>query len=65
MSTWKWTLTAVTNRGSVSNYAQTLDMKGAALTTTFDVGDKLSVKHTMMALQAFALFCFVRGGIDG
>lgn len=39
------------NRGSVSNYAQTLDMKGAALTTTFDVGDKLSIKHTMMALR--------------
>lgn len=39
------------NRGSVSKYAQTLDMKSAALTTTFDVGNKLSVKHTMMALR--------------
>ena len=38
-------------RNSISNYAQTLDMKGAALTTTFDVSDKLSVKHTMMALR--------------
>ncbi len=38
-------------RNSISNYAQTLDMKAAALTTTFDVGDKLSVKHTMMALR--------------
>lgn len=35
----------------ISNYTQTLDMKGAALATTFDVGDKLSVRHTMMALR--------------
>lgn len=35
----------------ISNYKQVLDMKRAALTTTFDVGDKLSVKHTMMALR--------------
>lgn len=38
-------------RGDITNYAQTLDMKKAALTTTFDVGDKVSVKHTMMALR--------------
>lgn len=38
-------------RKNISNYAQTLDMKKAALTTTFDVGDKVSVKHTMMALR--------------
>ncbi len=38
-------------RRDISNYAQTLDMKQAALTTTFDVGDKASVKHTMMALR--------------
>ena len=36
---------------SISNYAQVLDMKRAALTTTFDVGDKVSVRHTMMALR--------------
>lgn len=36
---------------SISNYAQVLDMKKAALITTFDVGDKLRVKHTLMALR--------------
>jgi len=36
---------------TISNYKQTLDMKKAALVTTFDVGDKVSVKHTMMALR--------------
>lgn len=35
----------------ISNYHQVLDMKKAALTTTFDVGDKLSVKHTLLALR--------------
>lgn len=35
----------------ITNYKQVLDMKKAALTTTFDVGAKLSVKHTMMALR--------------
>lgn len=35
----------------ISNYRQTLDMRRAILTTTFDVGDKLSVTHTMMALR--------------
>jgi protein-glucosylgalactosylhydroxylysine glucosidase len=35
----------------ISNYLQTLDMKHAALTTTFDVGDKISVSHTIMALR--------------
>lgn len=35
----------------VSNYKQSLDMKRASLTTTFDVQDKISVKHTMMALR--------------
>lgn len=38
-------------RKDISNYTQTLDMRKAALTTTFDVGDKLAVKHTMMALR--------------
>lgn len=36
---------------NISNYAQTLDMKRAILTTTFDVGTKVSVKHEMMALR--------------
>jgi trehalose/maltose hydrolase-like predicted phosphorylase len=36
---------------SVSNYQQTLDMKRAALITTFEVGDKVSVQHTLMALR--------------
>src|SRR5918993_5621017 len=31
----------------ISNYRQVLDMKKAMLTTTFTVGDKLSVKHTI------------------
>ena len=35
----------------ISNYRQVLDMKKAALTTSFDVGNKVSVKHTMMALR--------------
>ena len=30
-------------RSNISNYAQTLDMQKAALTTTFDVGEKVSV----------------------
>jgi protein-glucosylgalactosylhydroxylysine glucosidase len=38
-------------RREISNYAQVLDMKQAALETTFDVGDKASVRHTMMALR--------------
>jgi protein-glucosylgalactosylhydroxylysine glucosidase len=39
------------NARSISNYRQTLDMKKAALVTTFDGGDKISVKHTLMALR--------------
>jgi len=39
------------NQGNISNYKQVLDMHKAALSTTFDVGDKVSVKHTMMALR--------------
>ena len=35
----------------ISDYKQTLDMKNAALTTTFNVSDKVSVKTTMMALR--------------
>ncbi len=39
------------NRNNISNYRQVLNMKKAALTTSFDVGGKVSVKHTMMALR--------------
>ena len=35
----------------IANYRQSLDMKKAILVTTFDVGDKLSVKHSMMSLR--------------
>ncbi len=35
----------------IQNYKQTLNMKEAALETTFDVGTKASVKTTMMALR--------------
>ncbi len=35
----------------ISNYQQTLNMRTAALTTTFDVGTKASVKTSMMALR--------------
>jgi trehalose/maltose hydrolase-like predicted phosphorylase len=38
-------------RQNISGYRQTLDLKKAALTTTFEVGDKLSVTHTIMALR--------------
>jgi trehalose/maltose hydrolase-like predicted phosphorylase len=38
-------------RRDISNYRQSLDMKKAELSTTFDVGDKLSVKHTVLALR--------------
>jgi trehalose/maltose hydrolase-like predicted phosphorylase len=36
---------------SISNYRQVLDMQNAELRTTFDVGDKVTVTHTMMALR--------------
>lgn len=35
----------------ISNYKQTLDMKKAVLVTSFDVGQKASVTHSMMALR--------------
>ena len=35
----------------ISNYRQTLDMQKAALTTTFDVGDKIMMKQTVLALR--------------
>ncbi|HYI76219.1 MAG TPA: glycoside hydrolase family 65 protein [Chryseolinea sp.] len=35
----------------ISNYKQVLDMKKAQLITSFDVSDKVSVKHTLMSLR--------------
>ena len=35
----------------IQNYQQRLDMKQAELTTTFEVGDQLSVNHRMLALR--------------
>lgn len=37
--------------GNISNYHQALNMYKAELTTRFDVGDKLSVQQTVMALR--------------
>jgi trehalose/maltose hydrolase-like predicted phosphorylase len=39
------------SRANISNYAQTLDMKRAILTTTFEVAGKVKVKHELMALR--------------
>jgi trehalose/maltose hydrolase-like predicted phosphorylase len=36
---------------TTSNYRQVLDMKEAKLITTFDVGNKATVTHTMMSLR--------------
>ncbi|MBO0938048.1 glycoside hydrolase family 65 protein [Fibrella sp. HMF5335] len=36
---------------TISNYRQTLDMQKAALTTTFDYQNKVTVKQTVMALR--------------
>jgi len=38
-------------RSSISDYAQTLDMRKAKLITTFNVGDKIKVKHELMSLR--------------
>jgi len=38
-------------RKDISNYRQTLDMRQAELSTTFDVGDQVSVNHRVMALR--------------
>lgn len=39
------------SRRNIRGFTQTLDMRRAEFTTTFDVEDKLSVSHTMMALR--------------
>jgi protein-glucosylgalactosylhydroxylysine glucosidase len=38
-------------RTDIKNYTQSLDMKNAELSTTFDYADKVSVKYTMLALR--------------
>ncbi|MCB0662623.1 MAG: glycoside hydrolase family 65 protein, partial [Saprospiraceae bacterium] len=38
-------------RKDIQGYAQTLDMKKAILTTTYDVGDKVAVEHQLMSLR--------------
>jgi len=38
-------------RKDISDYKQTLDMRQAQLTTTFNVGDQVSVSHRVMALR--------------
>ena len=38
-------------RKDISGYTQSLDMRNAVLTTTYDVGDKITVKHSLMALR--------------
>lgn len=38
-------------QSNISNYTQTLDMKRAVLTTTFDYSDKASITQSMMALR--------------
>ncbi|HEY0653466.1 MAG TPA: glycoside hydrolase family 65 protein [Chryseosolibacter sp.] len=35
----------------IADYKQSLDMRRAALSTTFNVGDKISVRHTLYALR--------------
>jgi trehalose/maltose hydrolase-like predicted phosphorylase len=39
------------SRGNISNYMQILNMREAMLETTFDVEDKVSVKHQVMSLR--------------
>lgn len=39
------------SRNDISNYTQRLDMRHAELVTTYNVGDKISVSHTLMALR--------------
>lgn len=39
------------NKNSIQNFAQTLDMQNAIFTTSFDVGNKVSVKSNVLALR--------------
>lgn len=38
-------------RADISDYTQSLDMRNAELLTTYNVGDKISVSHTLLALR--------------
>ena len=49
------------SRQSIQNYAQTLDMKTATLTTTFDVEDEAEVKHQIMSLRHLPYSSLVNG----
>lgn len=42
---------SLVTRKNIANYTQTLDMQHAKLTTTFDVGTEVSVKHTLISLR--------------
>ncbi len=42
---------AAMGRGNITRFDQTLDMKGAKLTTTYDYKNKASVKHELMSLR--------------
>jgi trehalose/maltose hydrolase-like predicted phosphorylase len=37
--------------GNISNFRQELNMQTAELVTTFEVGNKISVRHTLMSLR--------------
>lgn len=39
------------SRNDISDYAQTLDMRNAKLTTTYEVGDQVSVQQDLMSLR--------------
>ena len=39
------------NRKNISNFVQTIDMQNAIFTTTFDLGNKVSVKSNILALR--------------
>jgi len=39
------------SKSNISNYQQSLNMKQASLTTTFDFQDKIEVSHKLMALR--------------
>ena len=39
------------SRNDISNYEQVLDMRHAQLSTRYQVGDKIQVNHTLMALR--------------
>lgn len=39
------------SRNDIANYTQSLDMKNAILTTTFDIGNKASIKSELMSLR--------------